>query len=111
MMMMMFADAFAKIGPTFNRFRDRGLHALREPLFPQFPGVKMMARRRVRAGGAAASVAATAPPNPVPGDDGAALARIVDYFRHGHEEAWERLRLCPLQHGLEEMARLLSGVA
>jgi hypothetical protein len=70
----------------------------------------MMARRKVRAEGAVAPAAA-APPNPVPGDDGAALARIVAYFRHGHEEAWERLRLCPLQHGLEEMARLLSGVA
>jgi len=69
-----------------------------------------MARRKVRAEGAYMSAAAPAPPpNPVPGDDGAALARIVAYFRHGHAEAWERLRLCPLQHGLEDMAQLLSG--
>jgi len=68
-----------------------------------------MARRKVRAEGAVKSVtAAAAPTNPVPGDDGAALARIAAYFRHGHAEAWERLRLCPLQHGLEDMARLLS---
>jgi hypothetical protein len=51
------------------------------------------------------------PGNPVPGDDGAALARIVNFFRHRHAEAWERLRLCPLQHGLEDMARLLSEVS
>jgi hypothetical protein len=68
-----------------------------------------MARRKVQTAGAAMSAAAAPPPNPVPGDDGAALARIAVYFRHGHEGAWERLRLCPLQHGLEEMARLLSG--
>jgi hypothetical protein len=70
-----------------------------------------MARRTVRADGASRSAAAAAPPsNPVPGDDGAALARIAAYFRHRQAEAWERLRLFPLQHGLEDMARLLSGV-
>ena len=70
----------------------------------------MMARRSARAGGAPLTAAA-GPANPVPGDDGAALARIAAFFRHRHAGSWERLRLCPLQHGLEEMARLLSGDA
>ena len=49
------------------------------------------------------------PPNPVPGDDGDALGRIADYFRFRFPEDWDRLRLCPLQHGLEDMARLMRG--
>ena len=68
-----------------------------------------MARRTVRAEGAGLSAIAPPPPNPVPGDDGAALERIAAYFRHGHAEAWERVRLCPFQHGLEDMARLLRS--
>ena len=59
-----------------------------------------MSRRKRAAGGAV-------PADPVPGDDGAALARITAFFRALRPEDWERLRLCPLQHGLEEMARLL----
>ena len=71
-----------------------------------------MARRRARADGAILPAArAAVPANPVPGDDGAALARIAVFFRHHHAEAWEQLRLCPLQHGLDEMARLLDGAA
>jgi hypothetical protein len=71
----------------------------------------MMARRRARAGGAPSPATVAGPANPVPGDDGAALARIAAFFRHRHAGSWERLRLCPLQHGLEEMARLLGGDA
>lgn len=46
--------------------------------------------------------------DPVPGDNGKALARIADYFRATYPEEWERLRLCPLQHGLEDMAERLK---
>lgn len=49
-----------------------------------------------------------ATPDPVPGNNGAALARIAAYFRAEHPEAWETLKLCPLQHGLDEMAALLK---
>lgn len=49
-----------------------------------------------------------ATPDPVPGNNGDAFARIVDYFRVEFPEDWENLRLCPLQHGVEEMARLLK---
>lgn len=48
-------------------------------------------------------------PDPVPGDNGAALARIVEYFKATHPDAWESLRLCPLQHGLDDMAELLKS--
>lgn len=47
--------------------------------------------------------------DPVPGDNGKALARIVAFFKEQHPEHWEALRLCPLQHGVEEMAALLDG--
>ncbi len=47
--------------------------------------------------------------NPVPGDDGAALERIVAFFRQEHPEAWETHKLCPLQHGLDAMVELLRG--
>ncbi len=70
-----------------------------------------MTRRNPRGAGAARSASAAVPANPVPGDDGAALTRIAAFFRHRYGEAWERLRLCPLQHGLDEMARLLDGAA
>jgi len=48
-------------------------------------------------------------PDPVPGDNGAALRRIVDYFKATEPDAWEELRLCPLQHGLEDMANRMRG--
>lgn len=62
----------------------------------------MAARKR-------ANGSASRAPDPVPGDNGAALNRIVEFFRAEHPEAWEELRLCPLQHGLEDMARRLKG--
>jgi hypothetical protein len=43
------------------------------------------------------------------GDNGAALARIVAYFKAAYPDAWEELRLCPLQHGLDDMANRLRG--
>jgi hypothetical protein len=46
--------------------------------------------------------------DPVPGNNGEALARIVGYFKAVHPDEWEALRLCPLQHGLDEMAKLLA---
>lgn len=36
------------------------------------------------------------------------LTNIVDAFKQAHPAEWEALRLCPLQHGLIEMARLLK---
>lgn len=59
-----------------------------------------MARRPARLEGDVA--------DPVPGDNGAALARIADYFRNTFPDDWEALRLCPLQHGLEAMADKLK---
>ena len=47
--------------------------------------------------------------DPVPGDNGEALTRIVGYFKEKHPDEWEKLRLCPLQHGVEDMARMLNG--
>lgn len=49
-----------------------------------------------------------APADPVPGSNGEALTRIADYFRAEFPDDWEALRLCPLQHGLEDMTRLLK---
>lgn len=46
--------------------------------------------------------------DPVPGNNGAALDRIAAFFRAEHPEAWEELKLCPLQHGIDEMAKLLK---
>lgn len=43
------------------------------------------------------------PADPVPGNDGEALARIVEFFKSEHPGAWDELRLCPLQHGLDDM--------
>lgn len=57
--------------------------------------------------GAMAEIANT--PDPVPGDNGEALARIVAFFQVEHPDAWEELRLCPLQHGLEDMIARLKG--
>jgi hypothetical protein len=61
------------------------------------------------AGGASASASAGRAANPVPGDDGAALSRIAVSFQARFPAEWEAMRLCPLVHGLEEMARLMKG--
>lgn len=45
--------------------------------------------------------------DPVPGNNGAALARIVEFFKAEHPELWASIALCPLQHGLEAMAERL----
>ena len=45
--------------------------------------------------------------DPVPGDNGKALARIVEYFKATYPDEWEKIRLHPLQHGLDDMAALL----
>lgn len=47
--------------------------------------------------------------DPVAGDNGAALARIVEYFKATHPDEWETLRLCPLEHGLEAMTERLTA--
>lgn len=47
-------------------------------------------------------------PDPVPGNNGAALARIAAYFKAEHEAEWESMRLCPLESGLEAMIGLLK---
>lgn len=36
------------------------------------------------------------------------LSAIVARFQAEFPDDWEALRLCPLQHGLEDMARLLK---
>jgi len=36
------------------------------------------------------------------------LAGIVDAFKASHPIQWEELRLCPLQHGLENMIELIG---
>jgi hypothetical protein len=46
--------------------------------------------------------------DPVPGNNGDALERIVAFFQAEFPDDWEALRLCPLQHGLDDMARLLK---
>lgn len=48
-------------------------------------------------------------PDPVPGDNDAALLRIVEFFKAEFPDDWEALRLCPLQHGLDDMVRLLKN--
>jgi hypothetical protein len=35
----------------------------------------------------------------------------VELFKARFPDEWEAMRLCPLQHGLEEMERLLGGKA
>lgn len=63
--------------------------------------------RKARIEGDAAEVKAKA--DPVPGDNGDALSRIVDFFIAQHPDDWEALRLTPLQHGLPAMAEKLKG--
>ena len=48
------------------------------------------------------------PKDPAQGNNGEALARLVEFFRAEHPDAWEELRLCPLQHGLEDMIERLK---
>ena len=47
-------------------------------------------------------------PDPVPGNNGEALARILTFFQAEHPDAWEELRLCPLQHGIQDMVERLK---
>ena len=42
-------------------------------------------------------------------DHSAALGAAVEYFRAAFPEAWEGLRLCPLQHGAEAMGDTLRS--
>lgn len=53
--------------------------------------------------------AAGKPKNPVPGDDGDALDRIVASFKARFPDEWEKLALCPLQHGVIDMAKTMRG--
>lgn len=53
--------------------------------------------------------AATLRPDPVPGDNGAALQRIVEYFKAEHPDKWEAMRLCSLHNGLEDMIACLRS--
>ena len=46
--------------------------------------------------------------DPVPGNNGEALARIVAFFQSEHPDDWEALRLCPLQHGIQDMVERLK---
>lgn len=41
--------------------------------------------------------------------DAEAFERIVASFKTDHPGTWEELRLCPLQSGIEEMAKKLKG--
>lgn len=37
------------------------------------------------------------------------LDEIITGFKARYPAEWEALRLCPLQHGLEDMIRILKG--
>ena len=63
--------------------------------------------RKARVEGAA--IEPTKIPDPVPGDNGDALRRIIAHFRVRFPAEWEALRLCPLQHGLDEIEAKLKG--
>lgn len=68
-----------------------------------------MARpRKARLEGAAAAVPRKVS-NPVPGDDGEALSRIVASFRERFPDEWAGWAKCPLESGLPAMAELLKG--
>lgn len=41
--------------------------------------------------------------------NGRVLLAIVDQFKAKHPDKWEELRLCPLQHGLDEIAACLNS--
>lgn len=47
-------------------------------------------------------------PDPVPGNNGEALERIIAYVKAEYPEQWEAMRLYPLQHGLEDLVGLLK---
>jgi hypothetical protein len=47
--------------------------------------------------------------NPVPGDDGEALSRIVASFRERFPDEWAKWAKCPLESGLPAMAELMKG--
>lgn len=47
--------------------------------------------------------------DPVPGDNGKALQRILDYFKAEHPSKWEEIALGPTQHGIDAMIFILSG--
>lgn len=42
-----------------------------------------------------------------PAEYASALVQAVELFRERHPEEWEAMKLCPLQHGLQEMAKRL----
>ena len=46
-----------------------------------------------------------AEPVPVAAAD---FSEYVESFKAAYPDEWEKLRLCPLQHGLQDMARLLG---
>jgi hypothetical protein len=48
-------------------------------------------------------------PDPVPGDNGAALERISAFFQAEHPAEWAEIALCPLQHGIPAMVALLKA--
>jgi hypothetical protein len=48
-------------------------------------------------------------PDPVPGDDGEALARIASAFRRRFPDEWAQWAKCPLESGLAAMAEKLKG--
>lgn len=60
-------------------------------------------------GSATELVAATRKADPVPGNNGDALERLVSYFQSEFPELWEELALCPLQHGLSTMIEKLKA--
>jgi hypothetical protein len=47
-------------------------------------------------------------PDPVPGNNGAALERIVAFFRAEHPDDWADWHLCPLESGLAAMIERLK---
>ena len=56
-----------------------------------------MTARKARVEGAASSSPAKA------------LLELVEAFKADHPEVWEKIRLCPLQHGIDAMAEKLNG--
>lgn len=63
---------------------------------------------RVEGEGVISEPAAKKLADPVPGNNGEALARIMTYFQQAHSDEWEALRLCPLQHGIDTMIEKLK---
>lgn len=55
-----------------------------------------------------AEVVAKKNADPVPGDNGAALTRISEYFQAEFPDEWAEWRLCPLEAGLVAMAAKLG---